>query len=104
MLKLGEKSLKEQPQSLIFLSLTLRMTWFLVPQQAEFSIQSEPFGSGGFRQAYKASSITRGFEDKTWVVKKYLPQTVENITKANQTVGGHAKQSIQGHFLARNFA
>ena len=105
MLKLGREIFKRTTTVIDISQFDFEnMTWCLVPQQAEFNIQSEPFGSGGFRQTYMATSITRGFEDKSWVVKKYLRQTVENIKKANQTVSGHAKQSIQGHFLARNFA
>ena len=35
-------------------------------------IEDSPFCTGGFRKAFKATSITDGFKERTWVVKKYL--------------------------------
>jgi hypothetical protein len=36
-----------------------------------------PFASGGFRETFKARSITAGFEETTWVVKKYVTTAVD---------------------------
>lgn len=47
------------------------MLWSNFPIKAEFMIEDLPFGTGGFRKAFKATSITDGFKKRTWVVKKY---------------------------------
>lgn len=80
------------------------MAWCLVPSEAEFIIEDEPFASGGFRQAFKASSVTTGFRDVAWVVKKYLPEAIEGMRVTNQTPEEHTRKAVQGHYLARNFA
>ena len=45
--------------------------------EAEFLVAESPFASGGFRRAFKATSITEGFKEVTWVVKKYLKSASE---------------------------
>ena len=37
-------------------------------------IEDSPLESGGFREAFKATSTTDGFKERTWVIKKYLEQ------------------------------
>ncbi|KAK2555224.1 hypothetical protein P5673_023204 [Acropora cervicornis] len=56
----------------------------------EFRIADQPFASGGFREAFKATSDTPGFSGVTWIIKKYLKGILEDIT-------------VQMHPLARNF-
>ena len=38
----------------------------------EFRIADQPFASGGFREAFKATSDTPGFSGVSWIIKKYL--------------------------------
>ena len=38
------------------------------PTTVDFSIEPEPFGTGGFRKAFKATSNDRGFNGSTWVI------------------------------------
>ena len=53
------------------------MTWSVLPMKAEFVISKEHFGQGGFWRAYRATSTTDEFKGQEWVVKKYLPETLE---------------------------
>jgi hypothetical protein len=71
--------------------------------RVEFVVNKEPIGSGGFRQVFEATSQTKGFDTKKWVVKKYLAKTVADIEFLQQTVETHTKKLIQMHNLARNF-
>jgi hypothetical protein len=80
------------------------MRWSSVPNKAEFMIEELPFATGGFREAFKATSITAGFEETTWVVKKYLTTAVEVIRETNETEQTHAQKSVQMYYLAKNFA
>lgn len=80
------------------------MLWSTVPQKAEFLVEESPFAAGGFRNAFKAKSVTPGFEETTWVVKKYLTSAVDIIRETNETEETHTQKSIQMHYLARNFA
>ena len=69
------------------------LTGTLISDKAEFLIETTQFGEGGFRRAFKATSPTPKFGKKEWVVKKYLPSTLETIEQTNQT-----------HLLAQSFA
>ena len=80
------------------------MQWSNVPMEAEFLVAESPFASGGFRRAFKATSITEGFKEVTWVVKKYLKSASETIKATQETEESHTKKSVQMHYLARNFA
>ena len=65
---------------------------------------NEEFASGGFRRAFKATSITDGFSGSTWVIKKYLESTLDGFKATNQTPEIHMQKAVQMHYLARNFA
>lgn len=80
------------------------MAWTGRPTAVEFSIESQPFGTGGFRKAFKATSNDRGFQGSTWVVKRYLEKASEDIIAIGQTLEEHTKKVVQMHYLARNFA
>ena len=82
------------------------MTWCGTPITVEFKVEKEPLGTGGFREAYKATSISSVFGNKNqeWVVKKYLAGAKETIEMTNQTIAQHSKKVVQMHMLARNFA
>ena len=77
-----------------------QMSWSRNPQEVEFAIEKEPFGTGGFRRAFQASSITPGFHNCKWVVKKYLQAAVDDIEAVEQ----HTKKVVQMHMLAKNIA
>ena len=71
------------------------MQWSNVPMEAEFLVAESPFASGGFRRAFKATSITEGFKEVTWVVKKYLKSASEIIKATQETEESHTKKSVQ---------
>ena len=55
-----------------------------------------------FRPAHKATSNSPHFERKTYVVKYFLPATVEIIkTQIGETKLDHAKKCVQMHSLHR---
>ena len=104
MLKLG-KVITQSTTSVDLYSFDLQqMSWSKMPSAIDFSIHKEPFGTGGFREAYKATSKAKGFEANTWVIKKYLATSVSDIEATGQTVEQHTKKVVQMHYLARNFA
>ncbi len=74
------------------------------PVSAHFAIEKEEFAQGGFRAAYKATSKSPNFEGKTYVVKRFLPKTVELIAAVNETNEEHARKSIHMQALANNCA
>ena len=80
------------------------MLWSSVPIKAEFMIDEFPFATGGFRKAFKATGITAGFNETTWVVKKYLATAVDIIKETNETEQTHVQKSVEMHYLAKNFA
>ena len=80
------------------------MIWSTVPQKVEFLVEETPFAAGCFRNAFKARSVTSGFDETTWWVKKYLPSAVEIIKETNETEQTHTQKSVQMHYQARNFS
>ena len=105
MLKLG-KVIKEKSFTVTDLSSfdITRMGWSRKPRRVEFSINPSPIGTGGFREAFTATSRQEGFDASTWVVKKYLPKVLEDIELINQTPKHHTKKVVQLRLRARNFA
>lgn len=79
-------------------------SWSTLPTKAEFVISEDHFAQGGFRKAYKATSQTPRFSNSTWVIKKYLPGSIEDIKVTGQEVEGHTKKIVQMHMLAKNLA
>ena len=78
------------------------MIWSILPDRVEFSIDSEAFGEGGFRQAFKATRSISTFEGK-WVIKRYLPNTIDVIQQLGQSTETHTRKAVQMHALAKNF-
>ncbi|KAK2565543.1 hypothetical protein P5673_010660 [Acropora cervicornis] len=78
------------------------MAWSNLPFVAEFSIASQPFIKGGFREAFKAKSNTPIFQGQQWVVKRYLKSAVAIIEEKMQTTEQHTNEVVQMHMLARN--
>ncbi|XP_077869811.1 transient receptor potential cation channel subfamily M member 6-like [Saccoglossus kowalevskii] len=105
MLKLG-KDISEKSKTVINLfSFDIhQMAWSLMPRVVEFTIDKEPFGTGGFRHAFKGVSRTANFNTSVWVIKKYLPDALKSIQDTHQTVEQHTKKVVQMHALATNFA
>ena len=79
-------------------------TWSQIPIIAEFNEEKEPFGKGGFRNAYKATTKHPQFKGTIWVLKRYLPHAVKGIEDIGETVKDHTRKVVQMHLLARNFA
>ena len=107
MLKLG-REIKSIPATeiLVYHFDFKNLTWGSVPDKVEFVIDKDPLGTGrggGFRQAFKATSQTKGFDHTSWVVKKYLAKTVSDIEILGQTVEQHTRKVVQMPCLARNF-
>jgi hypothetical protein len=80
------------------------MEWTQLPTPVAFQVDKEPFGSGGFRNAFKAQSTTSGFSSQTWVLKKFLPEAIQGIEAMGQTIEGQTRKAVQMHSLAQNFA
>lgn len=80
------------------------LSWSKVPATVEFNEEKQPFGSGGFRNAYKATTKHPEFNCPTWVIKRYLPEALKSIDEVGQTIEEHTRKVVQMHLLARNFA
>lgn len=104
MLKLG-KTINQTTTKIDIYSFDLNlMTWSSNPSAVDFVIEKEPFGVGGFRKAFRATSSTKEFCRSKWVVKRYLTKAIEDISLTSQTVEQHTRKVVQMHYLARNFA
>ena len=67
MLKLG-RTIEETSTVLeVFGSDLETLSWSKVPDRVEFSVAKTSFASGGFREAYKATSRDEKFSRKEWV-------------------------------------
>ncbi|KAJ7371602.1 hypothetical protein OS493_024278 [Desmophyllum pertusum] len=104
MMKLGKVINDKSTESIELFTFDLTdMAWSSQTSTVEFSIVKEPFGKGGFREAFKATSKTPGFQHQQWVVKKYLKSAVDIIEETKQTIEQHTKKVVQMHMLAKNF-
>ena len=73
MLKLGKVISKKSSTVISIYKFDFEhMQWSNVPVEAEFLVAETPFTSGGFQRAFKATGITEGLKEVTWVIKKYL--------------------------------
>ena len=79
------------------------MAWSKITRNIEFVEEEQPIGQRGFRVAYKATCVTLCpyFSGKSWVIKKFLPETLDMLKALNQTPEQHAKCVVQMHHLAR---
>eukprot|EP00794_Sanderia_malayensis_P013427 gene13427-14807_t len=80
------------------------LAWSRQPINADFKIDKEPFGTGGFRSAFKAYSTSQNLGATEWVVKKYLQCAVDVINATKQSLEQHTRKVVQMHTLAKNFA
>ena len=69
------------------------MVWSKLQTAVDFTIEPEPFGIGGIRQAFHATSDHKDFKNTKWAVKRYLPKAIKDITETNQTLEEHTKKS-----------
>ena len=106
MLKLGKAISKTaQPRTTIAISqFDLENMAWSSSTLVNFEIQEKELGRGAFRCAFKGICKSPPYKDKEFVVKYYLPDTIDMISQVNDTVEGHARKSIQMHTLAKNFA
>ena len=102
MLKLGNVIQRKTSTVEIYNFNMTNMVWSERPTLVEFVIEPEPFGTGGFREAFKATSRDKSFDGCTWVIKKHLSKAIRDIEITGQTVLEHTKKVVQMHFLARN--
>ena len=102
MLNLGKVLQRKSIVAEIFKFNLEDMNWSSIPEKVELVIEKEPFAKGGFREVFKAKSPTKGYNGCTWVVKKYLPSTLQCIKDLGQTVEEHTKKTVQMQSLAKN--
>ena len=69
------------------------------PTTVDFSIEPEPFGIGGFRKAFKATSNDRGFNGSTWVVKRYLEKAAVDIIASHRRVQSSNISTTMGAYV-----
>ena len=69
-----------------------------------FLTEITPFGEGGFRYAFKASSNHHKFRDATYVIKRYKTSALENIEVLKQSPEIQSRKVVQMNSLARNLA
>ena len=69
------------------------------PTTVDFSIEPEPFGIGGFRKAFKATSNDRGFNGSTWVVKRYLEKAAVDIIASHRRVHSSNISTTMGAYV-----
>ena len=75
---------------------------WLLPFSVKVSVNSSPFASGGFRNAFEAQAIS-GLEGK-YVLKRYIPDQVKAIEEMFGSLDIHTRKSVQMHSLAKYYA
>ncbi len=71
-------------------------------QSVEFTVEESEFARGGFRAAFKPTSMSSMSLGKQLIVKHYLPETLTAIQSLNETTEIHARKSVQMMALAGN--
>lgn len=103
-LKLG-KTIEETTTMIELFTFDIEaLSWSKEPDRVELSVAKTSFASGGFREAYKATSRDKRFAGKEWVLKKYLPETQKTIEEMGETEESHTKKVVQMHHLAAHMA
>lgn len=105
MLKLGKVVDKESTTVINLYSFNIELlAWNKIPTVVEFVVDENVLGSGGFREAFKATTKHPLYANTRWVIKKYLSGAKEQISQMMQSFESHTKKAVQMHMLARNFA
>ena len=74
------------------------------PKRTNMFIEEQPFSKGGFRSVTKGKTL-----DKTFVIKSFLPEAIQEIVNLNkvvqkkETTVSLSKKAVQMHKLAANF-
>ena len=104
MLKLGRVVEGQDGTALNLFKFDLpKLSWSSIPIKVEVIIEDEPFGTGGFRNAFKAKCLTPGFS-KQWVIKRYLESAKKSIhEQMGITLEEHTKRAVQMHLLSNTF-
>ena len=61
----------------------------------EYLVEKVAVGEGGFRKTYKATTKHARFKHKTWVLKRYHPEAVENIVDTGVGIDEHTKRPFR---------
>ena len=73
------------------------------PFTVKFTVDTEPFARGGFREVFKAFSAEKFYGD--FVIKRFLPAEItERIIDQFNSLEEHSRKSVQMHSLARHLA
>ena len=73
------------------------------PIEVTLSLHKSSFASGGFRDAYEATSIS-GLPPGKYVLKRYRKDRSADIEKLFVSTEAHNRKAVQMNALARNFA
>ncbi|KAL9979519.1 hypothetical protein ACROYT_G017194 [Oculina patagonica] len=73
------------------------------PIEVTLSLDKSSFASGGFRDAYIATSMS-GLPPGKYVLKKYREDRIADIEKLFVSTEAHNRKAVQMNALARNFA
>ena len=79
MMKLGKLVTKQRTHNITLESFDISdMSWTKEALPVEFVLEEEPLGVGGFRKVLKATSSHPKYSSKQWVIKKYLPEALND--------------------------
>ena len=74
-------------------------------RKMEFTVFTEKFSEGGFRNAFKCTQLGEKAEPKSWVLKLYKAHAKETIgDQLGTTTEIHARKQVQMHEVARYIA
>ncbi|KXJ09517.1 Eukaryotic elongation factor 2 kinase [Exaiptasia diaphana] len=77
---------------------------WLPPLEVKVSLENEPFSSGSFRDAYRASVISGLPGKEKYVLKKFKKDQINGIEQLFDTIEAHTRKMVQMNALARNLA
>ena len=77
---------------------------WLPPFEVKVSLDGQPFASGSFRDAYKASVISGLPSSEEYVVKRFKKDQIYEIERLFGTIEAHTRKMVQMNSLARNLA
>ena len=97
--------IEKHPTSIKVISFDFNhMIWSPTWKDINFNLAIKPFGTGAFRNAYKANSLDTRFAGKSWVVKRFKESAIDTINTLNQTPEQQSKKVVQMHSLAQHLA
>ena len=75
-----------------------------LPFEVKVSLDGQPFASGSFRDAYKASVISGLPSSDEYVVKRFKKDQIYEIERLFGTIEAHTRKMVQMNSLATNLA